>query len=333
MSSVAHTTTVLPPKGRLTPTCINLGTMLLMLVLMGVSMSIGVADFSWSMLLSERGEDLQLLLVSRLPRTLAIILTGASMAVAGMVIQAVLKNRFVEPSFIGATQCASLGILLSSLFVPQLSMPFKMLIATGFAVGGIIVFMRLIRWLPVTDYMLLPLVGIVFSGIIDAITTFIAYETESMQLLSVWQLGDFSAVVMGRYEMLWLTGLLCAVAYVLADKLTIVGMGDNFAKNLGINRERIVWVAIVIVAMISALVVITVGTLPFIGLVVPNIISQLMGDRLRASLPALALTGASLVLACDIIGRVIRYPFEIPVANVFGVVGSLLFLYLLLRKS
>ena len=316
----------------LSPFSINLLALMSMLGLMLVSVSIGISDFSWANIWQGQDNSLQLLMTSRLPRTLAIVLTGASVAVAGMTMQVVLKNRFVEPSMIGSTQSAALGILLTSLLLPQISTFFKMGISTAFALVGMLIFMRLIRRLPATDYLIIPLVGIVFSGIIDAITTFIAYETESMQLLSVWQLGDFSGVLAGRYEILWLTGLLCAVAYVLADKLTIVGMGDTIAKNLGVNREAILWAGVVMVAMISALVVTTVGSIPFIGLVVPNIVSRLMGDKLRASLPAVALLGSSLVLLCDIIGRVIRYPFEIPVASVFGVVGTVLFLWLLFKN-
>lgn len=316
----------------LSPFSINLLALMSMLGLMLVSVSIGISDFSWANIWQGQDNSLQLLMTSRLPRTLAIVLTGASVAVAGMTMQVVLKNRFVEPSMIGSTQSAALGILLASLLLPQISTFLKMGISTAFALVGMLIFMRLIRRLPATDYLMIPLVGIVFSGIIDAITTFIAYETESMQLLSVWQLGDFSGVLAGRYEILWLTGLLCAVAYVLADKLTIVGMGDTIAKNLGVNREAILWAGVVMVAMISALVVTTVGSIPFIGLVVPNIVSRLMGDKLRASLPAVALLGSSLVLLCDIIGRVIRYPFEIPVASVFGVVGTVLFLWLLFKN-
>lgn len=316
----------------LSPFAINLLALMSMLGLMLVSVSIGISDFSWANIWQGQDNSLQLLITSRLPRTLAIVLTGASVAVAGMTMQVLLKNRFVEPSMIGSTQSAALGILLASLLLPQISTFLKMGISTAFALVGMLIFMRLIRRLPATDYLMIPLVGIVFSGIIDAITTFIAYETESMQLLSVWQLGDFSGVLAGRYEILWLTGLLCAVAYVLADKLTIVGMGDTIAKNLGVNREAILWAGVVMVAMISALVVTTVGSIPFIGLVVPNIVSRLMGDKLRASLPAVALLGSSLVLLCDIIGRVIRYPFEIPVASVFGVVGTVLFLWLLFKN-
>ena len=180
---------------------------------------------------------------------------------------------------------------------------------------------------------MIPLVGIVFSGIIEAVTTFIAYETESLQLLSVWRLGDFSRILAGRYEMLYVVGVLSAIAYVLADKLTIVGLGDNIAKNLGVNRESVLWASIGMVAMMSAVVVVTVGMIPFVGLIVPNIISRIMGDRLKATLPAVALLGASATLLCDIIGRSIRYPFEIPVATVFGVLGAFVFLYLLFRQK
>ena len=122
-------------------------------------------------------------------------------------------------------------------------------------------------------------------------------------------------------------------AYLIADRLTILGLGETVSINLGLNRKTILWAGLVIVALITSLVVVTVGGIPFIGLVVPNIVSRLVGDKLRQSLPAVALLGAVLVLACDIIGRLIRYPFEIPVATVFGVLGTVLFLVLLMKRS
>ncbi|MGP5216194.1 ABC transporter permease [Psychrobacter celer] len=301
-----------------------------------LSLSIGVADFSWSgifhsLINHSANSDSSLLLVSRIPRTIAIILTGVAMAVAGMIMQVVLKNRFVEPSMVGATQSAALGLLVVSLLFPASALLVKMSVATVSAVFGMMLFMLLIRRIPPTDYLMIPLIGIVFGGIIEAVTTFIAYQTETLQMLSVWQFGDFSGVLSGRYELLWLTGALCVLAYIIADKLTIVGLGDNIALNLGISKRQVTWLGVGMVAMMSAIVVVTVGMIPFIGLVVPNIVSRLMGDKLRRSLPAVALLGASAVLLCDIIGRSIRYPFEVPVATVFGVVGTVLFLWLLLR--
>ncbi|WP_156410709.1 iron chelate uptake ABC transporter family permease subunit [Psychrobacter sp. P11G3] len=325
-----HRRTVVPPW------FINTASLILMGLLVLLSLSIGVADFSWSgilqsLLTQSANSDSSLLLVSRIPRTIAIILTGIAMAVAGMIIQVVLKNRFVEPSMVGATQSAALGLLVVSLLFPASALIVKMGVATIAAVFGMMLFMLLIHRIPPTDFLMIPLIGIVFGGIIEAVTTFIAYQTESLQLLSVWQFGDFSGVLAGRYELLWLTGALCVLAYIIADKLTIVGLGDNIALNLGISKRQVTWIGVGMVAMMSAVVVVTVGMIPFIGLVVPNIVSRLMGDKLRRSLPAVALLGASAVLLCDIIGRSIRYPFEVPVATIFGVVGTVLFLWLLLR--
>ena len=279
----------------MTPKILYTLSLLFVALLFVASLSVGVANFHWADLLSgSLNDSSQVLMISRLPRTFAIVLVGASMAVAGMIMQILLKNRFVEPSMVGASQSAALA-----------------------------------RRLPPSAQLLVPLVGIIFGGVIDAVATFIAYETEMLQMLNVWQSGDFSGVLLGRYELLWATGALAAFAYVIADQLTIMGLGESVAANLGLNRDAVLWAGLLIVSLIMALVVVTVGSIPFIGLVVPNIASRLLGDKLRASLPAVALLGAALVLACDLIGRLIVFPFEIPVATVFGVVGTVLFLLLL----
>ncbi|QEY25020.1 ABC transporter permease [Neisseria animalis] len=313
------------------PLSFNLSNLFALAVLFVVSLSVGVADFQWRNLF-ELSDDMQLLLVSRLPRTLAIVLAGASMAVAGMIMQILMRNRFVEPSMVGASQSAALGLLLMALFAPSAALPAKMSVGAAASMAGMLVFMALIRRLPPTAQLMVPLVGIIFGGVIEAVATFIAYETEMLQMLGVWQQGDFSGVLMGRYELLWLTGVLAVCAYLIADRLTIVGLGETVAVNLGLNRDVILWAGLIIVALITSLVVVTIGNIPFVGLVVPNIISRMMGDKLRQSLPAVALLGASMVLLCDIIGRLVVFPFEIPVSVVFGVLGTVLFLWMLLRK-
>lgn len=303
------------------------------LLLFVASLSIGVANMSWANVFSgSLNDSSQIMLISRLPRTFALVLTGASMAVAGMIMQILLKNRFVEPSMVGASQSAALGLLLMALLLPSATLFTKMTVAAVAALLGMLLFMALTRKLPPTAQLLVPLVGIIFGGVIESISTFIAYEYEMLQLLSVWRSGDFSGVLLGRYELLWLTGAMAVMAYLIADQLTIVGLGDTVAANLGLNRQMILWCGLLIVALITSLVVVTVGSIPFIGLVVPNIVSRLLGDRLRASLPAVALLGAALVLLCDVIGRLIVFPFEIPVATVFGVLGTVLFLGILWRQ-
>ena len=309
----------------------NLANLLILPPLFALSLSVGVAEFHWSRIFSST-DSMQLMLISRLPRTFAVVLSGASLAVAGMIMQILMKNRFVEPSMVGASQSAALALLLMMLFAPSVAPLLRMSVGAAAAMAGMLLFMALISRLPPTAQLMVPLVGIIFGGVIEAVATFIAYEFEMMQMLSVWQQGDFSGVLLGRYELLWLTGGLALAAYLIADQLTILGLGETVSVNLGLNRTAVLWVGLVIVALITSLVLVTVGNIPFIGLVVPNIISRLMGDKLRQSLPAVALLGASLVLLCDILGRVIVFPFEIPVSTVFGVLGTVLFLWILLRK-
>ncbi|EER46642.1 ABC transport system permease protein [Actinobacillus minor NM305] len=303
---------------------------LFLLILCPISMSVGVADFSWTDLF-QQPEQTQLFFVSRLPRTLAIILVGATLSIAGMVLQIVLKNRFIEPSMIGASQSAALGILIATLLFPATPLLAKMSFATVCALIGMAIFMFLMRNLPPHQKLMLPLIGIIFGNVIESITTFIAYETDSLQLLSVWFAGDFSGVLAGRYELLWITAGLAFLVYIMADRLSIAGLGQNISTSLGINYQQMTWFALIIVAMITALIVVTIGQIPFIGLVVPNIISRLAGDRLRQNLPTVVLFGANLMLACDIVGRVINAPFEVPISTIFGIIGTLIFLYLLFR--
>lgn len=304
--------------------------LILLFLLSLCSLSIGVGDFEWKAIFSQ-SEQLSLLLISRIPRTLAIILVGATLSVAGMVLQIVLKNRFIEPGMIGASQSAALGVLIVSLLFPASDLLFKMSFATVAALIGMGVFMLLLRHLPAYQQLMVPLVGIVFGNIIEAVTTFIAYETDSLQLLSFWFSGDFSGVLAGRYELLWLTAILAIVIYFMADRLSIAGLGENISTNLGVNYKQMTWLALLTVAMITAVIVVTVGQIPFIGLVVPNIISRLAGDRLRHNLPAVVLLGANLVLACDILGRIINHPYEVPISTMFGMLGTLIFLYLLFK--
>ena len=314
------------------PKLFNLANLTVLLVLCAASMSLGVASFKWSGVF-DSGSDTMLMLVSRLPRTFAIVLTGASMAVAGMILQILMRNRFVEPSMVGANQSAMLALVLLSIVAPAAPLLLKMSAAAAAAMAGMLAFIILARRLPPTAQLMVPLGGIIFGGVIESVAVFFAYEYDLLQMLGVWLSGDFSGVLKGRYELLWLGGTTAAAAYLLADRLTIAGLGESVSTNLGLNHRQTLWLGLVIVALITSLVVVTVGNIPFIGLVVPNIVSRMMGERLRRSLPAVALMGASMVLFCDIVGRMIRYPFEIPVSTVFGVLGTVLFLYLLMRKN
>ncbi|APX68482.1 ABC transporter permease [Brucella sp. 458] len=304
-------------------------------VLAVISLFIGVSDVSLHTLFGKAstGRATEVLLISRIPRTLAIILAGMSMAVAGMIMQMLTRNRFVEPSTAGTVESASLGILLVILFAPETPVFGKMLVASVSALAGTALFLRILRSIPLRSVLVVPLVGIMLGGVINAITTFIAYRFDLLQSLNSWTTGDFSGVLRGRYELLWIAFALTVVAYVAADRFTVAGLGEDFTTNLGLNYRRVVTLGLVIVSMVSASVVVTVGMIPFLGLIVPNVVSMFIGDNMRRAVPWVALLGAGLVLACDIVGRLIRFPYEIPIGTMMGVVGSAIFLYLLLRRG
>ncbi|KXU33935.1 iron ABC transporter permease [Ventosimonas gracilis] len=309
---------------------------LLALILLAIaSLLIGVSDVSLAALFADNANSRakQILLISRLPRTLALVLAGSSMAIAGLIMQMLVRNRFVEPATAGTLESASLGLLVITLFAPGLALMGKMLVSALFALFGTLLFLRILRQVPLRDILLVPLIGIMLGGIISAVTTFFAYRYDLLQSLLAFRSGDFSGVLSGRYELLWLGFLFALAAWFLADRLTVAGMGEDFTTNLGLNYRHTVTLGLIIVSLVSASVVVTVGMIPFLGLLVPNIVSLIMGDNMRRAIPWVALLGSFFVLLCDMIGRTIRAPYEIPIGTVVGVVGSALFLYLLLRKS
>jgi iron complex transport system permease protein len=224
-------------------------------------------------------------------------------------------------------------MLLVTLMASDAPVVVKMMAATATALAGTVLFLRVLRAMPLRARLTVPLVGIMLGGVIGAASTFIAYRADMLQFLGTWQAGDFSTVLRGRYELLWLAAILAALAYGLADRITIAGLGRDAAVNLGLDYRGVVAVAVAIVAMITAVTIASVGPVPFLGLVVPNLVALAAGDTLRRTLPLVAAAGAGLLLLCDVLGRVIRYPYEIPVGTVMGVVGSALFLVLLLRRD
>lgn len=280
------------------------------------------------------GWTMLVLMESRLPRTLAVMLSGAALAVAGVVIQSLVRNRFVGPDTAGTGESAALGLLGVTLIAPAAPIWVKMVAASLAAMAGTALFLAIIRRLPAREVMLVPIAGLILSGIIGSVVTWIAWEADLLQFVGTWLMsGEFSGVIAGRYELLWVAGAAATLAWFAADRFAILSLGDPVATGLGLSSRGVMRLGMVVVSVVSAMVVTTVGMIPFVGLVVPNIVARVMGDNLRASIPVVAAGGAGLLLACDLIGRSVRYPYEIPVGTILGIVGSVIFLWLLYRPA
>ncbi|WP_413733005.1 ABC transporter permease [Sodalis sp. RH20] len=297
-----------------------------------ISLFIGATTISpASLLAGYTTSTTNILLASRIPRTVALLLAGSSMAVAGLIMQMLSRNRFVEPGTAGTIESATLGLLLAALLAPGLPVPARMLVACFTALLGTLLFLVILRLSPMRSPLMVPLVGLMLGGIINAAATFLAYRFDLIQSLVTWSTGDFSSVLRGRYELLWTSFVAAVVAYVAADRFTVAGLGQDFTNNLGLNYRVTLMTGLVIVSIATAAVVATVGAIPFVGLVVPNIISMVIGDNLRRAVPWTATLGAGFVLSCDIIGRSVTQPFEIPVGPIIGIAGSVIFLFILKR--
>ncbi|KYG89679.1 ABC transporter permease [Metasolibacillus sp. FSL H7-0170] len=301
------------------------------IILSFISLFIGAIDIKPSDLLDLDSDKAQIFLMSRVPRLMAIILAGAGMGISGLIMQSLSRNKFVSPTTSGTLDAAKLGIVVSMVFFTSVGYMEKIIFSFAFALIGMMIFMRLLESIKFKDVIFVPLIGIMYGNIIGAISTFIAYEAEVLQSVDTFFLGSFTLVVSGRYELLYVAVPAIILAYLYANKFTVAGMGEDFAKNLGLSYRTVLNLGLVIVAIISTTVVLTVGIIPFLGLIVPNLVSLYLGDNLRKTIPHTIFLGAAFLLMCDILSRLIVYPFEIPVNTTVAVIGSAIFLVMLFR--
>jgi iron complex transport system permease protein len=304
-----------------------------LIILSFLSLFVGVSSISPIDLLDVNSEETQIFLISRIPRLIAILLAGAGMSIAGLIMQQLSRNKFVSPTTAGTLDATRLGILVSMLLFANASTIEKMLVAFAFALAGTFLFMSILDRIKFKDAIFIPLVGLMFGNILSSITTFFAYRADVIQNMSAWLQGDFSMIMKGRYELLYISIPVIIIAYLFANRFTVAGMGEDFSKNLGLHYKRILNIGLALVALITATVVLTVGMIPFLGLIIPNIVSIFKGDHLQKTLPHTALLGAIFLLICDILGRVIIFPYEISISLMVGVIGSGIFLYLLFRRK
>jgi iron complex transport system permease protein len=302
-------------------------------VLCGVSLMVGVGRMTW-LDLAGLSEDAWLTLTaSRLPRLAALVLSGAGLAVCGVVLQQIVRNRFVEPATSGGLDAAKLGILIAVSAFPGIGTAGKMLMALGVSFAASLAYVAMIRRIRFKSIVLVPVLGLMYGSVLSALAEFWAYRHQLLQSLQGWLMGDFSRIVQGNYEIIFVILPVVVLIYLFAQRFTVLGMGEGMANSLGLNYTATMTLGLLLVALTVSVTVITVGAIPFVGLVIPNLIALRYGENLQRTLPLVALCGASMLLACDILGRLLIYPFEVPIGLVAGSVGGVLFLVLLLRRS
>ncbi|MCU4387907.1 ABC transporter permease [Acinetobacter haemolyticus] len=309
----------------------QLGLFCLFIVLCIGSLLLGAEQIEWSALLSFSGDSWLTLTASRIPRLITIVLTGIGLSVCGVILQHIVRNKFVEPGTSGGLDAAKLGILVSLTLVPVTSTFSKMLFAMIFSFIASLVYIAIIRRIRFRNTVLVPVIGLMYGSVLSALAEFYAYSANILQSMQGWLMGDFSRIVQGHYEIIYIIFPIVLLTYLFAHRFTVIGMGEEMASSLGLSYAVMAATGLILVAITVSTTVITVGAIPFVGLVVPNLVALKYGENLAKTLPIVALGGASLLLLCDIIGRSIIYPFEVPIGLTAGGVGGVIFLILILR--
>ncbi|MDE9799320.1 ABC transporter permease [Staphylococcus delphini] len=295
------------------------------------SVFIGVSEVSPIHIHHLTDEHQNILLSSRIPRTVSIIISGSSLAVCGLIMQQLTRNKFVSPTTAGTMDWARLGVLIALIAFPEAHILLKLLFATLLSLFGTMLFMQILRRIQFKDVIFIPLVGIMLGNIVSSFSSFVALRTNAVQSIGNFMQGNFSIITSGRYETLYISVPLLILAFVFANQFTIAGMGKSFSVNLGLHYEKVVNIGLVIASIITALVVVTVGMMPFLGLIVPNLVSLFRGDHLKNALPHTAVFGALFVMICDVIGRLVIFPYEMTIGLTIGVIGSFIFIVMLMK--
>lgn len=278
------------------------------------------------------GEDgWDMFFITRVPRTVALALAGAAMAMCGLVMQLLTQNKFVEPTTTGTTEWAGLGLITTMLLIPGASLTTRMIGAIIFSFVGTGIFFLFLRQVRLKSSLIVPIVGMMLGAVVGSVSTFVALKTDMLQQLSIWFTGSFTGIVRGRYELLYIVLVVLVLIFIVADRFTVAGLGKDIATNVGLNYGRVQLLGIGMVAVVTGIVTVVVGNLPFLGLIVPNIISMFRGDNLRSNLPWVVMLGMWILILADIFARTVIAPFEVPVSLVLGILGAVVFVFLLLR--
>lgn len=304
-----------------------------LIILSFVSLFIGVSNVGIMDILKGDIDKIQILLISRLPRLISIVIAGMGLSISGLIMQQISRNKFTSPTTSGTMDSAKMGVMFAMIFMPSSGILSKAIFAFVFAMLGSLVFMTILKKIKVKNVIFVPLVGLMFGNLVNSMTSFVSYALDMNQSLNAWFQGSFSTVMKGRYELLYLCIPMIVLAFIYANKFTIAGMGKSFSTNLGLNHDKIVNIGLTLVSAISALTLVMVGNIPFLGLIVPNLVSMSKGDNLKNSLPETCLLGAVFVLICDIIGRTVIAPYEVSIGLTVGVTGSAIFLFLVMRRK
>lgn len=298
------------------------------------SVSISIRDIYSSLLSQDTDSTIYTLITTvRIPRALGGLFAGIGLSCAGVLLQTVMNNALASPATIGVNSGAGFGAMLAMMLFPHSIFLLPVSAFTGALLTSLAVF--ILAYLADSSRTTIILAGITISSFLNAgINTIKILDTELSVNLTSFLVGSLSGLTLKK---LCFPCIFIFAAFILSSflgrSLNILGLGDDIARSLGLNVPLARLLLLTLASLLAGCVVSYAGLLSFVGLIVPHICRQLFGNDARFLLPCGALLGGSFVLCCDLLGRILFRPFELPAGIIMAFVGGPFFLYLLLKKK
>lgn len=307
--------------------------LMLACILLG-SVSIHPLDIMNSLLGKDTSSTVYILITTvRFPRMLGGLFAGIGLACAGVILQGVMNNSLASPNTIGVNSGAGFAVMLCMLFFPSVPALLPVFSFVGALLTTLSIF--LLAYLADRSRTTIILAGITVSSFLNAgINTIKLLDSDISINLSSFLVGSLSGLTLSRITL----PCICILAafflsLFLATPLNLLGLGDDIAASLGLHVSLTRFALLGISSILAGCVVSYAGLLSFVGLIVPHICRQIFGNDARFLLPCSALLGGSFVLFCDLLGRLLFSPFELPAGILMAFIGGPFFLYLLLKKK
>ena len=274
-----------------------------------------------------------LLTTVRLPRVLGGLFAGVGLSCAGVILQSVMNNSLASPNTIGVNAGSGFAVMLAMIFFPANSFYIPVFAFSGALFTTLAIF--LLASLSDSSRTTIILAGITVSSFLNAgINTIKILDTDITVNLTSFLAGTLSGLTLNKIKFPCICILLAFfVTMLFAEPLNLLSLGDNIAHSLGVRVSLMRFLLLALASILAGCVVSYAGLLSFIGLIVPHICRRLFGNDARFLLPCSALLGAAFVILCDLLGRIIAAPFEIPAGILMSFIGGPFFLFLLLKKK
>lgn len=291
----------------------------------------------WGLPLPETAVSPSIILAVRLPRVLAVALTGAALSLCGGAMQGLLRNPLADGSTLGVSSGASLGAVIAIAFgisLPSLPFAGTMVLAILFAFLSLLIILALAYKL---DYSLttntIILIGVIYAMFVSSIMSFIiTYASDRVRQITFWTMGSLNGSSYSQSLILLLALILFGGVILLhARELNAFAISEDNARQIGINTRRTKLILMIAVSVLIGVTVSIGGTIGFVGLVTPHMVRMITGPNHRRLFPASLFGGAIFLMLADLLARLLLNPIELPLGVVTSFVGAIVFVFIFHR--